>query len=136
MEFKIASISTIDEASEFLKNYIPEFNKLFSVEPKGAGSAFRPLPDELDLDCIFCIKQKRKVDRSGVFSFYGKQFKIEPKENQPSIPPKATINVFISSISGVRVKYKGVVYETELFIKPKKVADSAPKKRKSITSYV
>ncbi|TZE83490.1 hypothetical protein [Calorimonas adulescens] len=32
------------------------------------------------------------------------------------------------------MEYKGAVYETELFIKPNKVADSAPKERKS-TAY-
>lgn len=34
VEFRIANITTIDQANEFLKNYIPEFNKQFSVEPE------------------------------------------------------------------------------------------------------
>ena len=112
VEFKIAGITTIDEANEFLKSYIPQFNKLFSVEPKEAESAFRPLPEGLDLDCILCVKQKRKVDNGGVFSFHGKHFKIEPKENQPYIPPNTCINIIISSLTRIRVEYKGKIYET------------------------
>ncbi|SHM58284.1 hypothetical protein SAMN05660826_01404 [Caldanaerovirga acetigignens] len=58
----------------------------------------------------------------GVFSFFGKQFKSFKKENQPSIPAHTTVNVFISSITGVWVEYKGRVYETVPFVKPKKSA--------------
>jgi transposase len=131
VEFKIAGITTIDEANVFLKSYIPEFNKLFAVEPKEAEPAFRPLAVGIDLDNILCVKQKRKVDNGGVFSFYGKHFKIEPKENQSSIPPKTNILVFISSISGVRVEYKGRIYETVPFIKSKKTIDNDSKEYKS-----
>lgn len=131
IEFKIAGITTIDEANEFLKSYIPKFNELFAVEPQDAESAFRPLSNNIDLDCILCVKQKRRTDNSGVFSFYGKHFKILLKENQPSIPPKTQINVFVSSISGVRVEYKGRIYETVPFVKPKKPVDNEPKERKS-----
>lgn len=131
IEFKIAGITTIDEANEFLKSYIPKFNELFAVEPQDAESAFRPLSSNIDLDCILCVKQKRRADNSGVFSFYGKHFKILLKENQPSIPPKTPINVFVSSISGVRVEYKGRIYETVPFVKPKKPIDNEPKERKS-----
>ncbi|MBZ4645904.1 MAG: Integrase core protein [Clostridia bacterium] len=131
VEFKIAGITTIDEANEFLKSYIPEFNKMFAVEPQDTESAFRPLSKGIDLDFILCIKQKRKADNSGVFSFYGKHFKILPKENQPSIPPKTQINIFISSLSGIRVEYNGRIYETVPFVKPKKASDGIPKNRKS-----
>ena len=131
VEFKIAGITTIDEANEFLKSYIPEFNKLFAVEPQDAESAFRLLSSGIDLDCILCVKQKRKADNSGVFSFYGKHFKVVPKENQPSIPPKTQINVFVSSISGVRVEYKGIIYETVPFVKPKKAMDNTLKALRS-----
>jgi len=131
VEFKIAGITTIDEANEFLKSYIPKFNELFAVEPQDAESAFRPLSSNIDIDCILCIKQKRKVDNGGVFSFYGRHFKVEPKENQTPIPPQTHITVLISSISGVQVEYKGRIYETVPFVKPKKAVDNAAKERKS-----
>jgi len=132
VEFKIAGIKTIGEANEFLKGYIHEFNRIFPVEPQNAESAFRPLPEGVDLDCILCVKQKRKADNGGVFSFYGKQFKIIQKENQPSIPAHTTVNVFISSITGVWVEYNGRIYETVPFVKPKKsAAGDSPKEPKS-----
>jgi len=133
VEFKIAGINTINQANEFLICYIPEFNKLFSVEPVEAESAFRPLPEGVDLDSILCVKQKRKVDNGGVFSFYGKHFKVLPQENQPSIPTHTTVNVFISSITGVRVEYNGRLYETVPYIKPKRSNDDSSKEQKATT---
>ncbi|MCX7904887.1 MAG: ISNCY family transposase [Caloramator sp.] len=119
VEFKIAGIKTIDEANEFLKKYVFEFNSLFSVEPLSDESAFRPLSKDVDLDSVLCVKEKRKVDNGGVFSFYGRQFKILQKNCQPPIPTRATINVFINSLARVQVEYKGVVYDTEIFVKSK-----------------
>ncbi len=112
VEFIIAHITTIEQANEFLKSYIPQFNKQFSVEPQESESAFRTPTEKHDLDRILCVKQKRKTDNGGVFSLYGKHFIVVPKENQSSIPAKASINIFISSITGVRVEYKGIIYET------------------------
>lgn len=86
-------------------------NECLSVEPEEPLSAFRTLPKELDLDCILCVKQKRKADNGGVFSLYGKHFIVVPKENQSSIPTKANINIFINSISEIRVEYNGIMYE-------------------------
>ena len=119
VEFQIAGISDLDRANEFLKEYITEFNRLFAVEPDKAQSAFRPL-DNIDIDAVLCVKQKRKVDAGGVFSFYGKHFKVITEENQPPIPTSTQITVCINSISGVRVEYNNRFYEAIPFIKPKK----------------
>lgn len=81
VEFKIAGITTIDHANEYLKRYIPQFNKQFSVELEEPLSAFRPLPKELDLDCILCVKQKRKALTATVyypFVFWGRFYACPP----------------------------------------------------------
>ena len=129
VEFQVAGITSIDQANEFLKGYIPEFNKLFAVEPSDSKTAFRPLND-IDINSILCVKQKRKVDAGGVFSFYGKHFKVITEEHQPPIPTRTQITICISSITGVRAEYKGRIYETVPFIKSKKAA-SAQKECKS-----
>ncbi|MCG9967436.1 ISNCY family transposase [Pelotomaculum terephthalicicum JT] len=131
VEFKIAGINTIDQANEFLTDYIPEFNRMFSVEPQDAESAFRQLHAGLDLDCILCVKQKRKIDNGGVLSFYGKHFRVIQHDNQHAVPPHISVNVLVCSTRGVCVEYKGRIYETTPFIKPKRVVDDAPKAYKS-----
>lgn len=133
VEFKLANIKTMEEANAFLQDYVKMFNKQFSVEPQNQESAFRPLNDDIDLDSILCVKQKRKVDNGGVFSFYGKQFKVVQKDNQPPIPTNSYINIFISSLTGVRAECKGVIYETIPFIKPKKLSSEETAKKEKTT---
>lgn len=118
VEFALRNINTIDEANEFLKEYIPRFNSKFSVNPTDTESAYSPLREGMDLNNILCIKEKRMADKGGVFSYCGKHFKITPQKNQPSFSTKKQINVFVSSITGVRAEYNGVVYPTVPFIKP------------------
>jgi transposase len=134
VEFKIAGIDNPDQANEFLKKYISDFNRLFAVKPSNAESAFRPLGD-IDINTILCVKQKRKVDAGGVFSFYGKQFKVIAEEKLPPIPTRTQITICISSITGIRVEYNNKVYETIPFIKPQKkvVNSSPPKEQKKYT---
>jgi len=114
----------------FLKSYIQKFNKLFAVEPSNTESAFRPLSN-VDINTVLCVKQKRKVDSGGIFSFYGKHFKVITEEDQLPIPTRTQITICISSITGVRAEYKGRIYDTVAFIKPKKAAQNVEKERKS-----
>jgi len=130
VEFQIAGVKNIDEANKFLKGYINEFNQLFAVEPQNTESAFRPL-SAIDINSILCVKQKRKVDAGGVFSFYGKCFKVTTEENLPPIPTHSQITIFVSSITGVGVEYNGKIYGTVPFIKPKKASPIIQKQRKS-----
>ena len=130
IEFKIAGITNIDEANAFLLEYIPKFNAHFAVEPEEAESAYRPLSNEVDLNNVLCIKQKRTLDTGGVFSFYNKHFKVI-EDKSVSIPPKAKIEVLISTVFGIRVQYKKQIFEAIPFIKPKKQSLETPKQRKT-----
>jgi len=130
VEFQIAAVKDIDQANKFLKRYIPEFNQRFSIEPQNTQSAFRPL-GSLDINTILCIKQKRKVDTGGVFSFYSKHFKVTNEDNLPPIPTHTEITVLINSLIGIGVEYKGNIYGVVPFIKPKKTASDVQKQRKS-----
>jgi transposase len=132
VEFAIRNICTIDDANKFLKEYVPKFNNMFSVSPTDTESAYSPLKEGLDLNNILCVKEKRMADKGGVFSFHGKHFKITPQENQPVFSTKKQINVFVSSITGVRAEYNGIIYATVPFIKSAKAAKTAePKERKT-----
>lgn len=130
VEFKIAGVKNVDEANKFLKDYISEFNQLFAVEPQNTESAFRPL-STLNINAVLCIKQKRKVDAGGIFSFYGKSFKVINEEDLPPIPTHSRITIFISSITGVGVEYNGKIYGAIPFVKPQKASVNVQKQRKS-----
>ncbi len=60
-ELRLAGISTIKEANEFLKTYWPEHNKRFAVNPASEVDMHRPLPANIDLKKILCVKTERTV---------------------------------------------------------------------------
>lgn len=119
VEFKIAGITTIDEANEFLSQYIEKFNSQFAVKALEPETAYRALDQNIDIGHILCVKQKRTIDNGGVFSFYNRHFKVIYKETNP-IPPRTKIDVLISPVFGVKVQYKNTVFETLPYVKPQK----------------
>jgi len=122
VEFKIAGITSIDQANDFLAEYIPLFNNTFAVEPEDEKSAFRKLSPKLNIDSILAVKLKRSVDAGGVFSFYNRHFKVLTSSNLPLIPPKAKVTVVISTRLGVKVQFKNSLFEVLPYIKPNKIA--------------
>ena len=76
----ISAYLTIEEANEFLKTYIPKFNKKFSVEPKNKKSSFMELPKYVNLDYLLSVKYTRTVDVSNCISHKGITFVIDTKE--------------------------------------------------------
>lgn len=121
IEFKINGITTPEQANSFLASYINLFNEKFGVSPADSVSAFRPLPKNLNIDHVLCVKHQRIIDNGAVFSYYGKHFKVVCSDSY-NIPPKAKIDVLISPSFGVKAHYKGVFFNTIPFIKPKKAS--------------
>lgn len=131
IEFKLAGVSTIDQANEFLRNYIPSFNERFAVEPANAVSAFRPVSAKLNIDTILCVKLTRSVDAGGVFSFYNRYFKVITAADLPLLPPKAKVCVLVSPYMGIAVEWKQKLYQVLPYIKPAKQALAPLPKQKS-----
>jgi hypothetical protein len=128
IEFKIAGITTIDQANDFLTKYIDKFNAKFAVEPEDPQSAFRPITPNIVIDHILCVKVQRSIDNGGVFSLYSKHFKVLTDSSSPLLPPRARINVLCSPYLGVKAQFKNVVFDVLPYVKPKK-KPAAPKKQ-------
>ncbi|GAW91719.1 integrase, partial [Calderihabitans maritimus] len=121
-----------EQANEFLTQYIDKFNALFAVEAKETVSVYRPIPENIDIAHILCVKHKRSVDNGGIFSFHNRHFKVICDDVNP-IPPRAKVDVLVSPVFGVKVQYNDTVFDTLPFAKPKKrvqKTESTPKKEK------
>ena len=132
VEFKIANISTPDQANDFLENYIALFNQTFSVLPDDTASAFRPLADTLNVDAILCVKSTRSVDAGGVFSFYNKLFKVITSPALPAIAAKAKVTVLVGPRIGVAVEFKKALFKVLPYFKQKKSSSAKPLKNPKI----
>lgn len=79
-EMRIAGVTNLDEANDFLKVYVPIFNERFGRKAAGDESAFRPFDISINLDDLFTMQWQRKVQRGEIISFNSAQFLLEEKE--------------------------------------------------------
>jgi len=113
VEFALRGIASIEEANLFLaQEYILMFNARFAVAAEGP-SIFIPYTHSERLDDILCIKEQRKADTAGSFSFKGQRFKILD-EGYPLVPPKAAIEILVNVNDAIRVRYAGRVFPTQV----------------------
>jgi hypothetical protein len=78
-EMRLRGIKTIQEANTFLPKYLPIYNRRFAVKPREKADLHRPVPKELNLDSIFCLKTERVLRNDFTVSFNSKLYQIEDK---------------------------------------------------------
>jgi len=133
IEFRIAGITNISDANDFLARYITIFNDKFAVDPANTQLAYTQVKEDISIENILCFKQIRTVDNGGIFSFRGKHFQPVSDGKLVSLPPKSQLDVLVSPIFGIRVQFKNLVYDVIPFIKPKK--NTKPNPTKEMTIY-
>jgi len=77
-ELREAGASTLEQANQVLRDYLPKFNSRFSVAPAQPGSAYCPWPAELEPEQFFSFKHKRVVGNDNTISFDGHKLQIPP----------------------------------------------------------
>jgi hypothetical protein len=60
-ELRLAGATTLEEANQFLWQFLPRYNARFAVPPSQPGSAYRPSAEGLDLAGVLCFKHQRTV---------------------------------------------------------------------------
>ena len=60
-EMRLAKVKSIDEANEFLKSFLPKYNRKFKKPAASKADLHRPAPHRRDLDSILCIKEERTI---------------------------------------------------------------------------
>lgn len=79
-ELKLRGIWNIEDANEYLKEFIGIFNRHFGVKAHDPTLAY--LPNVFgDLDLVFCRKEQRKVVNGNIFSFDSHHWVIDEKWN-------------------------------------------------------
>ena len=76
-EMRLRGIGTLEEGNQFLKEYLPLYNKRFSVCPKEKENFHRPLAKGLDLDTILCIRRERALRNDFTVAHNKKLYQIE-----------------------------------------------------------
>lgn len=107
--FRFLKITTIDEANEFLKTFIDEFNNRFSVPAQNPELHWQKSKKQIDFDYLFSVKQEKKTNADGKFIYHGYEFKL--------LAPKVSCVKFTLCLSesfGLRAYFCGKYYNVEL----------------------
>lgn len=75
-ELRLEAAKTIDEANEVLERFLPGYAKRFSVKALYSGNLHRPLPKDINLDRILCIKTERALRNDFTTAHNNKLYQI------------------------------------------------------------
>ena len=71
-------VSYLEKANEVLWDFLPRFNKRFGVPSVQPGSAYREVPEELDINGVLCIKELRRVAKDNTVRYQGHTLQLFP----------------------------------------------------------
>lgn len=84
-ELRLANITTLAAANTFLPSFIERYNARFAKPAADPGSAWVPLPADLDLLYYFAIRETRTVRADHCISFAGQLLQLLPGPHDPSL---------------------------------------------------
>jgi len=121
-ELRLANVSSIKKANEFLQEYIPKFNAKFSVVPNRRVNLHKLLDKatRARLPQIFSIQNQRKVMNNYTIRFENQYFQL--KQEQPTTVYKKDGVIIEKRMNGeIKINLKGhYLNYTKLPERPKK----------------
>jgi len=99
-ELRLAGITTIEGANEFLKTYIPKFNAKFSVIPNRKTDLHKKASKQTNkkLPQIFSVQKTRKINNDYTIMFENQFFQLE--QEQPTTVYKKDTVIIEQHLSG------------------------------------
>lgn len=129
-ELRLAGISSMEEANEFLSDhYLEAHNKQFSFKPKSSFNAHRPLNrSKQDLDAVFSILEERVLTNDYTVRWRSRLFQL--LKHQPSfLLPRTKLTVEERLDGSIRIRLKGLYLKFNE-IDPSLIKKPAPLKPK------
>ena len=100
VELRLAGITTIDAANEFLNSYIKEFNEKFTLPIHGSKSAFEKQPSNEDLNRILAVLTERTVDCGHSILFMNNYYRMLNSNGRQVHYRKGTKTMVIQAFDG------------------------------------
>jgi len=83
-ELRLAGASSLEEANRVLWEFLPRFNQKFGVPAAQQGSAYREVPEGLDIDGVLCVKELRRVAKDNTVQYHSKTLQLFPDMDRTS----------------------------------------------------
>lgn len=101
VELRLAGISTIEQANEFLASYLKEFNAQFALDMDCTKSVFEKQPDAKQIDQFLAVLTPRKVDAGHCIRFHNKYYSLSDEQGCRADFYKGTPAIVIRTLSGM-----------------------------------
>lgn len=106
-ELRLYNIATLEGANHYLiEEFIPGYNRTFSHQAKEPSEAYRALPEDADLNNIFCMKEERTVSNDNTISHKGKTYQILSNDYRISYT-RAKVKVHEHLNGTIHIFYEG-----------------------------
>lgn len=139
VELRLAGISTLSEANEFLNSYIKEYNTKFSIHTHHNKSVFEKQPKVEQINLILAVLSERKMDNGHCIKYKNKYYRTLDKNGHQIHYQKGTKSIVIEAFN--QKKYcciNETIYVLEEILKQEKqsanfdlkVKEKKPKKQK------
>ena len=99
-ELRLAQISTIDEANEFLKHFITQYNNKFALCINNIKSVFENQPSEEKINLTLAVLCQRVVDCGHSIKFKNNYYRFINKSGCPIYFNKGTKCVVVQALNG------------------------------------
>lgn len=100
IELKLAGVSTIEEANDFLNHYIKEFNDMFSLPLNNTKTVFEKQPESTKINQILAVLSTRKIDSGHCIRYKNKYYIPVTKNGVKTYLKKGTTAMVIESFEG------------------------------------
>jgi hypothetical protein len=109
--------------------FIPKYGKRFGVKPRNPNSAFRPIPEGVDLRTVLCAKTTREVTNDNTISYQGQIYQLKPNTRTVCIAgTKVSVQEWFDGSIHVRHDRAGTisVQERPVTIRPRHQTARSP----------
>jgi len=113
-EMRLKGISSIEEGNQFLAEFSEKFNTKFGVEARSKVDMHRKLLENIDLDKILCIKEKRVLSKNLTFQYNNTIYQIKTNRSAYTLR-KTTVTIcerYDDSVSILDHKNQQLEYTT------------------------
>ncbi len=138
-EMRLRGIKTLEEANEFLADYLPQFNRRFRVCPANDTNVHVRVPKYFNLDKYLCIKTERTVRNDNTITHNGRLYQIREvvKTNKVIVEERLNSSLHIMG-KGTSLRYREIAekpvkieqaIDLRRFHRPPKPAENHPWRR-------
>ena len=109
-ELRLAGATTMEEANEFLQEFLPRFNARFAVTAEQPETAYRPVPADLSLTETVSIRHTRKVARDNTVHYQWRVLQLLPGAERPSYAG-LQVEVLERADGELLIRYQGEIVD-------------------------